>query len=274
MIKDPRMTIAVISCDNYQDVVGYYLDFVSKNWSDCPFDIVVATEELDLHSEIAKTLRCGTNTTWTKRAIDAINSCESKYILLTVDDLYMSEKVDSEEFIKILDFMDSHSITYYRIPWHLANNKRYKTHPDNSNVNMIPKNMPYGRSIGSSIWERNELLELLGDGSMSAWELEEFFSREAAQNIGGGYYEHYVADKRYLLHSIQMVSQGKWEVDSVKRLHELGYDIDTSKRGFLSSKVYLRRKVIGTLGTICPVKFRKPIKKMLSKLGVKFVTKD
>lgn len=274
MTKDPRMTIAVISCDNYQDVVGYYLDFVEMNWADCPFDIIVATEELDLHSKIAKTLMCGSNTTWTKRAIDVVNSCESKYILLTVDDLYMSDKVDSKEFIKILDFMDRYDITYYRIPWHLAKNRRYKTHPDNPNVNMIPKDMPYGRSIGSSIWERNELLGLLGDGSMSAWELEEYFSREAAQNIKGEYYKYYVSDKRYLLHSIQMVSQGKWEVDSVKRLRDLGYEIDTSERGFLSSKVYLRRIVIGTLGAICPVKFRKPVKKALSKLGVKFVTKN
>lgn len=272
-MKDNRMSIAVISCDAYQDIVKYYLEFMKKNWPDCPYDVIIATETYDHHDNVAKTIMCGENTTWTKRAIDAIQSCDSPYVLMTVDDLFISEKVDTDAFEQALDFIESHGITYYRIPWHLASNNHYKTHPDNPNVNMIPENMPYGRSIGSSIWERNELLGLLGDGTMSAWELEDFFCKEAS-NGTGVFYKYYVSDKRYLLHSVQMISQSKWEVDSVKMLKKMGYEIDTSARGFLPKSVYRRRRIIGRLGRICPVKFRKTAKKILRRLGIRFFTSN
>lgn len=271
---NPKMSIVVVSCDAYQDIAAYYLHYLSVNWSDCPYPVAVAMETVDLHSPVAQTLVCGADTTWTQRAIQAVQAMPGKYILLTVDDLYMSKPVSSAEFDKVLDFMEKEDIRYYRIPTFHATRQKPVSYPGNDNVEQIPKNRVYGVTFGSSIWAREELLKVLGDGSRSAWDLENDFSA-AAVNAGEGYLEKYVADKRRLLHSVHMAKGGKWLPDAVKTMKKLGYDdIDYSKRGMIPLATNLRFKVNMVATGLCPTRLRKPLKKFLKKLGFQFATEN
>ena len=270
---DNRLSIVVVSCDKYEDIVRYYLFYLKAHWPNCDYNIYVAEEEIDLHSEIATTVLCGKGANWTKAAITTINSTDSQYILLSNDDYYIYKDIDGKEIKKVLDFIMANGIKYYRFPHAAQKGKRYEKYKENVNVERIPTTVPYGITIGTAIWERNEILRILGDGTKSAWDLESDFSRQATLGKKGQYYNDYVSDRRDLLHYVHMATWGKWIPSAARTLKEHGHcEIDYSQRGFVSRRSVFKFRVYGVATRIIPVKMRAPIKRLLSKIGFKFAT--
>lgn len=272
MDKSNCISIVVVSCDNYLDIVREYLHYFELNWPNCNYRLFIATEEKYIDSSIAEFVLCGTNTTWTQRAIKAINSCDSPYILLSVDDLFISEKVDTRAFDEIESFIFDNNILYYRIPVFKVGSDSNNNYPGNENVERIEKNRRYNISIGTSIWERNELLSILGDGSMSAWDLENYFLKNA-ELASPGYLEGYVADKRFLLHSVHMIKSGKWIPTGVKQMKKKGYRIDTSIRGYIGIMDRLKLNwFYSYLSRKLPTNIRGIIKRVMRKMGFRFAS--
>ena len=266
-----RMSIVVISCDAFEDIVSGYLRFLRENWADCPYPIFVSMEDKTFVDDTVKVLPCGMGNSWTKRAIIALESAKTEYILLTVDDLYMSERVDTNDFEAALDFMDREKVDYYRIPTFKVPGQKSIDHPRNSNVELIPKNRTYGITFGSSIWRKGELLRVLGDGTKTAWDLENDFSKSAAE-AELGYYDSYVADKRHLLHSVHMAKGGKWLPDAVREIREKGYELDLGNRELVSRSTDLKYKIYARGSQVCPRFMRRGVKKILTAMGFKFAT--
>ncbi|MBB6698252.1 hypothetical protein [Clostridium algidicarnis] len=273
MEKDKRMSIVVVSCDIYKDVVELYLKYLHLNWIDCPFEIFVATETYKPVDETAKPIICGADSTWTQRAIKAIEASQSPYVLLSVDDLFISEKVETEEFTNILNYIKKYDIKYYRIPIFINKNQIFAEHPNNKNVQMIFDNQPYSVSIGTAIWEKNEILKILGDGTKSAWDLENNFS-VVDYTKSPKIMEGYVSDKRLLLHSVHMIKKGQWIPKGIKLMRKKGYLIEYRKRGLIPIKERIRPVVYDIGSRICPTRFRAGVKKVFSKVGFKFATKN
>jgi hypothetical protein len=271
---DKRMSLVVVSCDAYVDIAEYYINFLRLNWSECKNRVIVAMEEKEINGDKVETIVCGANTTWTQRAITAIKNANTPYILLSVDDLFMSEHVDAKEIDRVLDFIEKEKILYYRIPVFKFADKNIPTYSGNENVEHIPSNQRYNVSIGTAIWDKFEILRILGDGTKSAWDLENYFLEQAI--IGKpGYIEKYVSDKRFLLHSIHMVKSGRWIPKSVKKMAKLGYNIDYTSRGYISFRD--RLKINGFYSWASrkfPLWLRKLVKKLMSFLGFKFTSKN
>lgn len=275
-MKDERLTIIVGSCDKYKDIAEHYLRFLRKNWPQCPYRVLVAMEEEKVDANLAETVLNGKGATWTKEIINSIARTSSQYILLTVDDLFISEPVDGTAMEDVVDFIEKNKILYYRIPKfiELKSGKKHPPYPGSHYAVRIPKNSAYNVTIGSSIWERSELLRILGDGTKSAWDLEDSFLEQAANSHESGYLEGYASDSRLLLNSIHAITAGRWIRRSVKQLRKLGYNLDFDKRGYVSQKNTLRSAVYRIAGRICPIRMRKTVKKFLKKVGFKFVTNN
>lgn len=267
------MTIVVVSCDAYKDVLEKYLFFLHENWNDCKYRILLGLETQPIEDAVAESVLCGSDSTWTKRVIECVSKTDSKYILLSVEDLFISEKVNSQTIDEIIDFMEKENIYYYRIPVFKFNTKDTKTYPGYPNVELIESNRRYNVSIGTAIWNRDELLRILGDGTMSAWDLENYFLQKA-EKAEAGYLEKYVSDSRYVLHSVHMIKSGKWIPSSIRRMEELGYSIDYKERGFISYTDRLKlNKIYSWCSRNFPTWLRNPVKKVMATFGFKFASK-
>lgn len=269
---DDRMTILVVSCDKYKDISDMYFHYLRVNWPDCNFPLVIATEEADCADKDVKVIKCGKGVLWTKEVLMALNEIDSELVLMTVDDLFISHKVDNEAIKTALDFMYKHNLKYYRIPKGKRKAKKEDLYPGEKNISRIRKDIVYSVTIGSSIWRKDELIRVLGDGTKTAWELEDQFS-EAAANGNRGYYDGYVTDIRPLLQCAHMVTAGKWIPKGVKDMEKYGFHIDTSKRGMLTLWESQKMSLYGVATKITPKRLRKPLKIVLSKIGMKFATK-
>lgn len=265
-----KMAIVVVTCDENTDVILEYLRYFDMNWSDCPYELIVATESASINNSKARVIQAGENARWTKRAILGINSTSCPYILLTMDDGFIAEKVDTNEVEEILSFIKEHKIKYYRNPKRVYNFKKNPVFSDRNDAYRIRKNQIYGVNFGHNIWDRDIILELLGDGSKSAWQIEEYFN-ELALDSEAGYYDDYVSDKNNFLHIVETVSHGKWMPKEIKKLEKLGIPVNKGSRGVLPMSDSIKRFCVDIAYHIVPSKYRKGIKKRLSKIGVKFV---
>ncbi len=268
-----KMTIILATCDAYKDVADQYVFYLRKNWPECPFSILAATESCDYKDSDVVSIKGGNKSTWTGRVIKAINACFTPYVLLTVDDLFMSRPVQTEDIVDILDYMENADIRYYRIPVIDPVRQKFGEIPDRKYTKQIYDNQVYSVSIGHAIWNRNELLKLLGDGTKSAWDLENDFS-VVDQNKESSVMEGYVTDTRHLFYSVHMIKKGKYIPLGVKEMSRCGYKIDTSKRGLISIKERIRPKIYGLGSKFCPPKYRSKVKDLLSKLGLSFATRN
>ena len=268
-----KMTIILATCDAYEDVADQYVYFLRKNWPDCPFSILAATESCDYDDPGVVSIKGGSQSTWTGRVIKAINACSSPYILLTVDDLFMSKLVQTKDIVDILEYMESADVKYYRIPVIDPVRQKFGEITNRPYTKQIYDNQVYSVSIGHAIWKRNELLKLLGDGTKSAWDLENDFS-VVDENKEPSPKEGYVTDIRHLFHSVHMIKKGQYIPFGVKEMEKCGYKIDVSKRGLIPIKERIRPKIYGIGSKLCPPGYRRIVKDFFSKLGISFATKN
>lgn len=269
---DNRMTILVVSCDKYKDISDMYFHYLRVNWPDCEFPLALATEESDCADSDVQVIHCGKGVLWTKEVLMALDQINSDIVLMTVDDLFISKKVDNDAVIAALDFMEDNQLNYYRIPKGPRTAKLEDLYPGQKYIAKIRRDKVYSVTIGSSMWRKEELKKILGDGTKTAWELEDQFS-EAATSGKTGYYEGYATDVRPLLQCAHMVTAGKWIPKGIKDMEANGFHIDTSKRGTLSPREARRMSLYGFATKITPKGLRKPLKSFLSKFGMKFATK-
>lgn len=268
-----RLSIVVVSCDSYKDIVEQYLKYFFLNWKDCEYPVFIAMENETIDNYDVVSVAAGNDSTWTKKAIEAIRMTDSKYVLLSVDDLYISETVNNTEITKVLDFIEKENIKYYRIPVFRNTENNFKLYPGTINVEMIESNKRYNVSIGTAIWEKQEILKILGDGKMSAWDLENYFIKKA-EVAEPGYLDGYVADTRYLLHSVHMIKSGKWIPTGIKEMKEKGFDIDLCNRSYISFSDQLKlNKFYSWCSKHFPTRLRILTKKIMTKMGFKFASK-
>lgn len=267
------MAIVIVTCDSYIDVIHEYLRYFNMNWKDCPFELIIVGETIDVNDKQARCILTCKGMEWAKRAIVGIESTTCPYILLSMDDGYISKKVNNLNILDILSFMKTKSIKYYRNPKRTYEFKNNPTFPERENTYKIRKNEVYGIDFGHNIWERNTIRKLLGDGTKNAWQIEEYLN-EVALNSNPGYYDDFVSDKTNFLHIIETVSGGKWMPTEIKKLEKLGIPVNLGNRDILPISDTIRRKIHHIACKIVPQRNRKAVKKFFTKLGYKFVTKN
>lgn len=265
------MAIILAPHDSYLDVFTEYMKYFKANWSDCPFELILCTNTKKYDDDRVVSVTTSEQTQWTGRVKVGVNLTDCKYILVCMEDGFISKRVDNNYIFSILSQMRKNNIVYYRNP---KDNEEHIIGPDAfgfEHAYRIDKTEIYGVNNGYVIWERNELLKVLEEGTKTAWQIEDDFNK-LAMSQHKGFYDNYISDKTNFLHIIETVSHGQWIPQELKRLQKLGVKVNIGKRTIMpQTKTYLM--ALYRLGDrIIPRKNRVTIKKILKKIGFKFVT--
>lgn len=92
-----------MSCDRNRDLFSLFHHCIEKYWCDHP-KIIYCTETITnpYYKTINKNYPLNR---WTRRVYDAVKEIDSDYILLTVDDLFIREKVDTTRLLSLCDYV-------------------------------------------------------------------------------------------------------------------------------------------------------------------------
>lgn len=264
------ISILVVGYDGYIDVWEHFVYFLNKYWHDRP-NTYLATSELEPDYDGVKSLPAGKGSEWSKRALNGLNSIKTKYVLLLLEDFFITDYINNNEFIKIINYIKDNNIMFYQ----LKTPKLYncfiegKRLAENKHIWVINKDCKYGLNLQAAIWNTDFLKETIGKENYNAWVFE-------CKNISKTNFNvnkiEYVIDDRDPLHITHAIVQSKYLPSAINKCKSLGYLIDTNVRGVLSGKDYYIYKFKQLMSGLVPRKLISPIKRLGRHLKFSFVT--
>ena len=114
-----KYSIIVLSCKKFSDMWVNNIVLFDKYWSDRP-DLFLITDFDDVsiknsNPSVKRSLRM-IDSSMSGRLLESINKiAKTDYIFLTLDDYYVSKKVDCESINELIEIMSKNSIDYCRL---------------------------------------------------------------------------------------------------------------------------------------------------------------
>ena len=240
-IKNHDCTVLVCSCDKYNDVEKPFIALWRKFWPDCPFETVLLSETIATEG-FDRAILTGRGKTWCKMLAEALEKIESPYVLMLMNDYFLSEPVDTARFLLRLNEAKQYDSASLRLN-PLPPGERIV---DGSDLLEMPKNKAYCVTCQTSIWNRKFLLGL-ARRNKSAWE----FERYGSFMVGD--------EKRPLLVTqtkefpfVDAVHKGYWEKFGLDVCRANGIETDNAARTLPPFKVRLLEGLKGLIFRIVP----------------------
>lgn len=270
---DYRFAIILPAYDPYKDAFDIFMDLFEKNWSDCPYPFVVANMFFQHESKLKHFYlkNCGDEKSYRVRRNEAMHLIKAKYYLIMEEDRMFTDKIDTNEIEKILDFMDENDIDYYRLNPSFFKKKKKDKFDGSEHCYHILAQEPYGRSGATSIY-RVDLIEKNSNKYADAY-MEENGYLEDSYKAKERYLEKAATDDRNVLHILHCIDKSQWIPSAKRKLGKLGYDLSHSTLKTIPLHKAIIQDIKYTFGKCVPIKLRVYIKKVLTKMGMRFSTK-
>ncbi len=263
--KSERLKIVISSPDSYRDVFDVYYKCFMKFCTDSPYELILASNNAK-YDGISVINNHKTDDNWTERILPILRQINSKYVLIMCDDIFITDRVNYSSVELILDEMDEKNINFCGMLNKIGGKKLCR----DSLLNFVKKRKPYALNLQMGIYNRDYLLEVLGDGEKSAWDIEKKWVKEV-YDAPNEYFSDVVCCKKNIFNCIHGIEKGKWFPSAVKKLKKIGISVDDS-RAKMSRFQEFKNTLKGKIGKMLGVRARMFIKKIMSRFGMKFVT--
>jgi hypothetical protein len=222
----------VVSYDGSADIWPGFFALLSRFWADLPYPLYLISNHLAFPNERVTNLCVGDDLSWSETLARGLERVSSHYVLLILDDFFLTAPVDTALVQRMHEAMVSKGAAYLRlVPNPAADNPC----PDMPMIGTINEGAPYRASLQMAFWLRSALIGLLRREE-SAWDFEIMGSRRSdAMNeafLG-------VCDGFPIVPYRHVLRRGKLLPDAVRFFALLGVNFDFSKRR-LESTINLR----------------------------------
>lgn len=231
MSGEKKCTVLVTSCDAYEDIEKGFLTLFRRYWGDCPFEVVLLTETKG-EEGFDRVIRTGRGKSWSAMLVEALEEINSDYVLMLMNDYFLSEKVDTGLINRRIEEMQEADALSYRLV------------PEPPTA---IKNTAYSISCKATIWNR-EFLKELASKTGSAWDFERrgsfMFDEEDKRPI--------MVAKEREFPFIDIVHKGYWEPNEIAFLEREQIPYDFKVRGLPPLKVKISEMIKGKIFWWCP----------------------
>lgn len=265
-----EVSVLVVGYDGYIDVWNHFFNLINIYWKDRP-KTYLATSELSPNYENVEVITAGKGAEWSKKAYIALEHIKTPYVILLLEDFFISDYVDNSVVKECIEMVRDDSIKFYQILVQLFNQSRIegKCYNGNKHIHIIPKDKKYCVNLQAAIWETNYLKTTIGKGNYNAWKFE--INQLNTQGINEKRVE-YLIDDRNILNITHAVVQSKYLRGAVKKMKHRGYCIDLSERKALSIKENFKYNLKLSMYGMIPKKMHSFAKKIGRLIKVDFVT--
>lgn len=240
---DPRRDVSfvVISCDRYSDLWEPFFGCMSKYWPDCPFPVYLVTNEASYSRRGVSVINIGPDRDYANNLISAVRAVPTPWLILWVEDALITGPVDTERLVSILNEAAAAGAGYLKLT---PDAPLSFDDSEGQRIGALPKGVRYRSAIGSALYRKETLLELLVPG-LSAWEMD----KSARSNeMTEPFMALTVREARWPpIPAINAVIKGRWNRPVVPFLRGEGYSavlrgrMRLSLRSYAYIKAYLLR---------------------------------
>lgn len=218
-----KVAFVIASCDKYSDLWGPLFGQIFKHWPDNEYQIyLIANHKKFSHPRVI-TLLAGDDFDWSSTVIHSINQLTEQYVLFWVDDVFLSEDVDTDRVDSLVNWFIDGNHNFLR----MRPNPKPKSWLSN-NIGILDNNQAYRVSLFSTLWKIEILKAILKRGE-SAWQFEVDGS-ERSKN-----YDHFYCTHDEVFKYWHGVERGIWILPTANELKYLGYTIDGTQRRIMTT---------------------------------------
>ncbi len=217
----PSCCVLVVSCDSYSDLWRPFFTLLWRHWPDCPFPVYLGTNSAEYQDERVSSLNVGPDESWSKNLRYFLNQMDSKYVLLLLEDFFLTKRVATDAVVEHLKILDTLGGTVMRLYPNPPPEAQLKGVPG---VGIIHRRAKFRVSAQGAIWNRADLLALIRDEE-SPWDFE-LRGSERSRTRADGYFSTFKPVLGYL----QGVEQGRWFWYPALRFRREGIGCDFGAR--------------------------------------------
>lgn len=227
--KSKELSILVYSCWKNSDMWDVFLQLFNKYWSDCIYRVILLTDKIK-----STEAKCAgfdeivvLDGTWKEMLCAGINTADTKYVMLWMDDYLLCDYVKNEDINLYLDLAKKYEASNVRL--HELAFTIATPFALDSNLSQCKPGSAYSISTQIGIWNA-ELLKKYIEKYESPWD----FERKGSLNIND--YKHPIlVSKDYIFPYEEGVRRGKWMDNGVRVCKRNNIQLDFNKRKQMSN---------------------------------------
>lgn len=213
-----NISILVMSCDAYRDIWHPFFHCFFKHWSDCPYPIYLASNDLQYPDPRVTTILTGSETDYSTKLTTAVNQIPHDWLIYWNEDRPLEAPVNTERLLRLIHLAQAKDAGYFK--FNTCNPPALVDAGEE--IGEIPKGTRYRVSMTICLWKKSALLKVLQAGE-SVWDIEKRGGANRANAIEDKFYAlpiHTYSNPPLV--SAHLVSKGKLMPQGVTFLKQEG----------------------------------------------------
>lgn len=217
------VAVVVASCDEYSDIWPGFFKVWFRFWPDMPYPLYLISNRRTFPDKRVIPLPVGNGLNWSQRIARAFERVPQRHILLSTEDFFLMEPVDTPHVLRLHDGMVAEQAVYLRM---MANPPADLPHASEPDIGYVEKGAPYRNSLQLAFWDRAMMLGLLRPEE-SPWDFEMIGARRTDE-IAAPFLSVQNGVSPITYHN--MLRRGKWNRDAIRDFAQLGISFDLGTR--------------------------------------------
>lgn len=171
---ESKFSIIISTCDKFSDLWDAHIQLLNENWSDRNVDTFLVTDEPTKRTfENVTVVAAGEGTEITERLRAVMPLIKTEYVLFTLDDYFLTEKISTKAILKDIEDMEEQRIDYMRLSvLSMKNLKNRKAVEVTDKVYLMDNwAREYVVSLYAGLWKKSFMEKTL-HGTLNAWQYE------------------------------------------------------------------------------------------------------
>lgn len=215
--KDKNVAFVISSCDHYSDLWEPFFKNFFKYWPDCPYDVCLISNFKDYPDPRVITIKIGEDKSYADNLRNALKSINHKWVLLWLDDVIFSGKVDTETLKRIVLEAESINAGFVKLDEKLPLAYDNKT---KLLIAELPKGIKYRSAVGLGLVQKKVLLKLAEPG-FSAWDMDKSKVSDSMDELFCAFTKK--GAKKMPFTYIHALIKGQWHLGAIRALKKEGF---------------------------------------------------
>lgn len=225
-------TLVILTCDAYRDLLPACLTLHRRYWPDCAYPTVLVGETATVDGDGdagagRRSLLAGPGLTWSQVALYGLARVETEYVLLMLEDYFLTAAVASEAIEARRTELVRLGGAYLRLG---SRPRPTGAVPGFPHLGEHERGFRFRTSLQPAFWRRDVLLELLRPEE-SPWQFERNAARRS-DDIPAPFF----STRARALPFIEALRGGRWYPRAIRLCRREGLNVNIAARRVLSTR--------------------------------------
>lgn len=258
----PKYSLVILSNYKYEDLWPISIHYLKNNWPEIYANTFIVTDNVkEKHLHDIKTIVVPTDS-FSQRVFYALKEIESDFIVLILDDYFITKRINNEKIDVIVKFMDGNNVDYVRL-FEIPKQKKKKMIP-NMELYKLDLDTNYAINLQPGVWRKSSLSKI-SEEDMNPWQFEVYMHKLSIDNN----YICYATLGKELPFEHGLL-RGKFFRKTYRKVKKDGLLKTNRKKLTLLEEAKYKTRF--KLSLLIPKKTKSFFKRILKKFGFKFYT--